>query len=253
MIHRRGFTLVEVLLSLVILIILASSIGWAVREMREKTMILRRVSDDLAVCTSIYELLDAAITNGLALDPGSGGAGIRGNSESIDIVSRGVLADLEADQGALAGLTRLRVEFDPRSPVLRVGRSGGTGTPSMQPVSRRIEHIRFRYHNGQEWGESFDSAAQGGLPVAIEVSIWIAGALQERADPPEPDAFADTGASGESDPFEFDGMGAPIRGDLDEQPDVPERRPDRFRIFTVLDGPVVDAARAELPEVGGLP
>lgn len=253
MISRRGFTLVEVLLSLVILIILASSIGWAVREMREKTMILRRVSDDLAVCTTIYELLDGAITNGLALAPGTGGAGIRGTADSIDIVSRGVLADLEADQGALAGLTRLRVEFDPRSPVLRVGRAGASGTPLMQPVSRRIERVRFRYHNGQEWSETFDSAAQGGLPVAIEVSIWIAVALQERADPPESDAIADTGASGEIDPFEFDGMGAPIRGDLDEQRDVPERRPDRYRIFTVLDGPVVDASRMGLPEFGGLP
>lgn len=261
MIRRPAFTLVEVLLSLVILVILASSLGWAVREMREKTMVLRRASDDLTVCTTLFELLDGAITNSVALDPGSGRAGFRGTADSIDIVSRGVLADLDADPAALAGLIRLRIEFDPQALALRVGRSGASASTQMQPVSRRVERWRFRYHDGQQWTDSFDSRAQGGLPVAVEVSVWFATALNERATLPESNlrsGFASD--AGVDDAFEFDGMGAPTRSDVEAVNPMPERRPDRFRIFSVLDafpeeelddfGPALDP---DDPAIGGRP
>lgn len=255
MIRRRAFTLVEVLLSLVILFILASSLGWAVREMREKTMVLRRASDDLTVCTAIFDLLDASITSSVALDPISGRAGVRGTAESIDIVSRGVLADLEADSSSLAGLTRLRLDFDPQSLVMSLGRSGAASSPNMQPVSRRIERVRFRYHDGQEWTDSFDSGSQGRLPVAVEVSVWLTTALQERATLPDSSnpAFAMQEPDAENAPFEFDGMGAPVRGDLQAESDLPERRPDRFRIFSVLDAPPLDQQTDAMPQSGGRP
>ena len=241
MTRRPAFTLVEVLLSLVILIILASSLGWAVREMREKTMVLRRASDDLTVCTAIFDLLDSSITSSVALDPISGSAGIRGTAESIDIVSRGVLADLEADSASLAGLTRLRIDFDAQSLITSLGRSGAAGAPNMQPVSRRIERMRFRYHDGQEWADSFDSGARGRLPVAVEVSVWLTTALQERATPPDTNATFGTPEPGKGQaPFEFDGMGAPVRGDIEVESDVSQRRPDRFRIFSVLDAPPLE-------------
>ncbi len=256
MIRRPAFTLIEVILSLAILVILASSIGWAVREMREKTMVLRRASDDLTLCTAVFDLLDSAITNGLALDPTRAGAGIRGDTDSIEIVSRSVLADLDGDIAAFAGLTRLRLEFDPQAPQLSIGRSAASQGASPQPITRRIEHLRFRYHDGQQWVDSFDSSASGALPVAIEIAVWFATPLSAFATPPESEIpFGLEDESTPGDPFEFDGMGAPMRNDLEaEQPTLPERRPDRFRIFAVLDGPTISEAMqsTELP-IGGPP
>lgn len=250
-----GFTLVEVMLSLVILAVLASSIGWAVREMREKAFVLRRGSDDLTVATSLFELIDASMTSSVALDPTNGSAGIRGTAESIEIVSRGVLADLEGDAAVLSGLTRLRVVFDPVGLELRIGRSDASSPVEMQPVSRRIEQMRFRYHDGQEWSDSFDSRGAGALPVAVEVSIWFATALDERAQLPEEEPAFGTDEAGQApDPMEFEGMGAPLRSDIEEDRALIERRPDRFRIFRVLDGPRADAmAPPAAPVPGGAP
>ena len=251
----RAFTLVEVMLSMVIMLVLAGSIGWAVREMREKTFVLRRASDDLTVGTSVFELIDASMTSSVALDPTSGSAGIRGTGESIEIVSRGVLADLEGDTGALSGLTRLRVEFEPDALELRIGRSDASTAATLQPISQRIEQMRFRYHDGQQWTDSFDSRSAGTLPVAIEVSVWFVTALDERALPPESDTgLAPGGTASGSDPLDFEGMGAPVRSDFDEEPPLIERRPDRFRIFSVLDGPRVDqTAPPAIPVPGGAP
>lgn len=254
MIRRPAFTLVEVLLSLVILVVLASSLGWAVREMREKTMVLRRASDDLTVCTAIFDLLDASITSSVALDPMSGRAGVRGTAESIDIVARGVLADLDADSSSLAGLTRLRLSFDPQSLAMSVGRSAAADSPDMQTVSQRIERVRFRYHDGQEWTDSFDSGARGRLPVAVEVSVWLTTALQERATPPvDSSALGERTPDEEEAPFEFDGMGAPVRGDIEGESELPQRRPDRFRIFSVLDAPPLDQQTDAMSPAGGRP
>ncbi|MFG0291543.1 MAG: prepilin-type N-terminal cleavage/methylation domain-containing protein [Phycisphaerales bacterium JB050] len=244
--RRHAFTLVEVILSLAILVVLASSIGWAVREMREKTMVLRRASDDLTLCTTVFDLLDSAVTNGLALDPTRGGAGIRGESDSIEIVSRGVLADLEGDISAFAGLTRLRIEFDPQALQLSIGRSAASESASLQPITRRIEHMRFRYHDGQQWVDSFDSRSNGGLPVAIEAAVWFTTPLEPFASLPESEI--PFGLEDESVPagaFEFDGMGAPMRSDFETEQALPERRPDRFRIFAVLDGPTAGDSAIE--------
>lgn len=242
----RAFTLIEVMLSLVILVILASSIGWAVREMRDKTMVLRRASEDLTISTSLFDLLDASITNSVALNPVDGSAGIRGTPESIDIVSRGVLADLDAEASSLAGLTRLRINFDPQSPELTVGRASASSAASMQPVSERIEFMRFRYHDGQQWSDSFDSRDQGRLPLAVEVSVWFVTALDERAEPADPDQPSTIPEDApEADPFEFDGMGAPVRSDIEQSSETPQRRPDRYRIFSVLDAPQFEEAPAD--------
>jgi hypothetical protein len=210
-------------------------------------MVLRRASDDLTVSTSLFDLLDASITSSVSLNPVDGSAGIRGTSESIDIVSRGVLADLDADASSLAGLTRLRIDFDAEDPTLSIGRAAASSAVTMQPVSERIEFIRFRYHDGQQWSDSFDSSTQGRLPLAVEVSLWFVTALDERAEPAESDqspAFA--ADTEEPDPFEFDGMGAPVRRDIEQPEQSPQQRPDRYRIFSVLDAPPIDEAPADV-------
>jgi prepilin-type N-terminal cleavage/methylation domain-containing protein len=239
----RAFTLIEVMVSMVILLILAGSIGWTVIEMREKAAVMRRASDDLSIATTMFEILDGALMNCVALDPTSGGAGVRGNSESLEVVSRGIVADLTGEGGALSGVIRTRFEFVPAIPELRIARSGASGGGSLEPVSRRVERVRFRFHDGSGWQDSFDSREAGGLPVAVEVAIWFATALEATARPSVAGAGMD--ADEGFDPRDFEGFGAPMRGEFDDLADGPTRAPDRYRVFAVLDGPVDEDLQAQ--------
>ena len=109
--------------------------------------------------------------------------------------------------------------------------------------------VEFRYHDGTGWQDRFDSAA-GGLPVAVEVSIWFEpwpGALledefagaDEAADAP---AFT-LGAGDEVfDPDRFAGEDSGFEDPAAERP-----RPDRRRIIAIPDaraGEVADAFAA---------
>jgi len=38
-----------------------------------------------------------------------------------------------------------------------------------------VEAVRFSYYNGRRWAAQWNSAAQGGLPVAVRVEAWFAG------------------------------------------------------------------------------
>jgi hypothetical protein len=43
----------------------------------------------------------------------------------------------------------------------------------MLPLSNRVAAVEFRYHDGSQWLESWDSAAQAALPLAIEVAVLV--------------------------------------------------------------------------------
>ena len=38
-----------------------------------------------------------------------------------------------------------------------------------------VEAVRFSYYNGRRWAAHWNSAAQGGLPVAVRIEAWFAG------------------------------------------------------------------------------
>jgi hypothetical protein len=104
--------------------------------------------------------------------------------------------------------------------------------------------VRFRYHDGRGWRESFD-ASRGGLPAAVEVAIWIRGAepvAEEVPQAPEParpsrrmTVHADDGPEESPSPaglVEDDGV-----EEEPELPPPPAREPDRVRVMVVPDGP----------------
>ena len=43
-----------------------------------------------------------------------------------------------------------------------------------EPIAPEVTSIEFRYHDGTEWHDEWDSIEQGGLPVAVDVAIAIA-------------------------------------------------------------------------------
>jgi hypothetical protein len=52
-----------------------------------------------------------------------------------------------------------------------------------QILAPEVNHLEFRYFDGTQWLEAWDTEQEGGLPVAVEIGVWIAS-------PDEPDARA---------------------------------------------------------------
>ena len=109
--------------------------------------------------------------------------------------------------------------------------------------------VRFRYHDGTRWRESFDSQDAGRLPAAVEVAIWYQPWQPEDE---ELDAMAAEDPAGfdtldPDDPFAADRLDDPLSDDFLGEPDFGDEEPpppDRFRVIAIPD--------AEAPGVGDL-
>jgi hypothetical protein len=45
---------------------------------------------------------------------------------------------------------------------------------SVAPLASEVKAVEFRYHDGDEWLESWDTATTGSLPKAIEIRLFLA-------------------------------------------------------------------------------
>ena len=63
---------------------------------------------------------------------------------------------------------------------------------SAQVLAPEVTAVAFRYFDGSQWLESWDSSAQGALPLAVEVTLWLVPAAGE-----EPQQTALSSDSGE--------------------------------------------------------
>lgn len=193
---RRGFTLIEVLIAIGLLLLLAglmANFGVTLSDRRER---ITRVGTSLASVSAVFTQLDAALT---AAD--AHGSGVAVSETSLTVTSRRVVAD-----PVLAEFDQLSLGFDEAGQTLTSDRSGAA---LEVPGVRRV---RFRAFDGSSWGDF----SGGTLPQAVEVSVWFAPASPETAGPDDlpapasPDSFL--GLSGESD-----------------------TPPDRWRVFSLVD------------------
>jgi hypothetical protein len=98
--------------------------------------------------------------------------------------------------------------------------------------------VRFRYHDGDGWSDSFDSLAHNHLPVAVEVAVWYHPWPGDRQTPVSGDALG-----AESDRLTFDTTGGFDDAAFARSSDMDsfdEPRPDRFRIITIPDASADD-------------
>src|SRR5699024_8856954 len=58
--------------------------------------------------------------------------------------------------------------------------TGASGSGDSEVVSGRFSGCEFRYFDGREWVEQFDSQSAGRLPAAVEVSLWFEGPSEGR-------------------------------------------------------------------------
>ena len=232
----RGFTLIEVLVAVGILLALAVAMGrfvvdlLASRDRLEQAMSRQREAD--AVLLAIERALATTVVEDAIL-----GVGVRGAAESLEVVARGVpawrLGDAATRTLALADRERLvlRGGFGAGAPASLVrGEGRGASSGSIPAV------IRFRYHDGDAWLDQFDSVVRGALPRAIEVSLWW---VREDEALGEVDLLVEAGEDGMPDAGEAESI--EDRGETTgagvEREDLggPSRPPDRVRVIPIPD------------------
>lgn len=179
---RRGFTLIEVLIVLGLLVMLSGALFgflWNLTASRDRLIAMGR---DEQAGSVVMERVENDLLCGIA---GSGGvAGIDGSATRLRVLSRGVwsVSGLDAASGgaALADLQGTELSFS--GATLSASRwAGASGSGEAEVVSDRIAGCRFRYFDGREWKENFDSKGMGRLPAAVEVSLWFGSGMQGRA------------------------------------------------------------------------
>ena len=166
---RRGFTLLEVMLALGIIVVLLgvmSSVIQGVADSRNRLMDRSLRDRGIAVA---FEQLEAMIDTCMVND-GIGGAGIEGDELGVRMVRSGVparwLNGRSAGGSPLGDRDTIDIRLEDGDLVL-----SGEGDDDRSLLLESPVAIRFRYHDGQAWVDSWNSMDQG-FPVAVELSIW---------------------------------------------------------------------------------
>lgn len=233
---RRAFTVVEVLLAMALVAVTSAAVFGFIDNLARIKDATRDAADRLDKLTTLLDRLEddlaAAIAGGTGLP-----AGIQGRPTSITLLTRGVgiPASTPIDRAAIADLRQAVYAFDRVAGVITARRGPIAGIGTAAVAVRRVRHVRFRFHDGSSWSETFDSGQAGGLPVAVEVAVWL-GEPERQADDPgvgQPEASApsrtDASFSDIDDPPADDEASEFLRS-------LPA--PDRLRLIAVPDGPV---------------
>lgn len=242
---RRAFTLLEVLLALGLVGIIAlTAIDLASDLLRDRHR-LDHACLALRSADILFERIEqhsqCAIAGGRGIGPG-----VRGSEHELVLLARRVsppqLSPHRQPQDPLGDLQQLHVRYEPETTTLRLRVEHASDTAVQSPfeiLSQRVEGLRFRYHDGSGWRNSFDSQQSGSMPVAIEISIWLM--LRPRPEP-APTALPHAGDFRAPPDTEAALMDEPPLPDAarsdDTDPELldrPQRAPDRIRIIAIPD------------------
>ncbi len=237
----RAMTLLEVMLALAILVVLSVGVSAFFFRMTSQRDQLVRLASQQRDVSMLFDRVESALLAAVAVSP-DGSAGIKGTETSLTVVARGVQPAFD-EGAALADACVVTFEFSEQAArctqsLAPVGAGGGGGGGSLsEPVLELVERMRFRYSNGRAWSTSYDSRGGGGLPVAVEVSVWF----EPRVPRPAPEMEA-PGAAGDG-MDESAAMDESELGPMDLPPPEPEapawapREPDHVRVIGIPDAP----------------
>jgi hypothetical protein len=97
----------------------------------------------------------------------------------VKTVAYYVLSDQQSGVGYASSVPQngsglVRLEFD-RATATFAAAQGQLidADQNVEPIAPEVAAIEFQYYDGTGWYEEWDSAARGGLPVAVEIAIGI--------------------------------------------------------------------------------
>ena len=237
MIPRRGITLLEVLVTIALTLALLGAMSgffWDLLDARDR--ILERTAQQRCA-TTLLDGIERDLCTCIVGDR-THGAGVAGDETSLRLLSRRVpvheLHDGQSVTNTFADLERSEYQFRARTVEASrhvVSGRGASRGGSFHDLGAEVYKVRFRYHDGAIWRDSFDSLQADRLPTAIEVAIWFepwAGAEEEEP-PPTDNKAADAALTddGAFDEFEF-----AMESDFELAQDPP---PDRLRVIVIPD------------------
>ncbi len=190
--------------------------------------------------STLIERVEADLLTCLVGDRGAG-AGVEGDAGRLRILTRGVavsLAERGVDDPAVFGDLQV-AEYRFNAATRRIeGRraavgDGDTDPGAYAPLGGPVHRMRFRFLDGAQWRESFDSLESDRLPVAVEIAVWFDPPAEDLSRPSAPPPPAST----EPERLTFDATAGfdedahARRSDLDFE----EPRPDRLRLIIIPD------------------
>ena len=222
-----GFSLLETMIALGLIGVLIATIGFFVNQVAGSREQMRTNTAREALATAILDGLQTAFMSAIART-GTGSPGMIGTARTITVSHDGVVVSRvfgATPQNVLNPETALIFEFDPGSGGARLRRDG----PSSSSAEMNFGAVKLRYLSDGIWSQSWNSFDRGGLPSAIECSIWWVSPFEEER----------SSASSESDDSLFEIQSVDEDEFVDDQPSV--RPPDRMRLMRVPDGGVSDS------------
>ncbi len=247
----RGFTLLEVLISLALISALLGALFAFYFNLLQSRARIADQADRVRGAELMMEHIERAIMFCTAGDV-IFGPGIDGSNDRLSILTRGVLPALDAELAnlSLMDLQRVEITTSPGGPASMRRTAMKTGTHARAGtgvLASQLGMVRFRYYNGSQWLDTFNTTQAGALPHAIEIAIWF--------DDPRPqdeiEAEADVAMDSEPAPESSDDLFDPLADDIfSEQSSVDDQDdqwplPDRHRILVIPDAGQASEESAE--------
>ena len=238
----RAFTLVEVLVAIALVLALVGTMFGFLYDMLSSRRRALTFADNHSAAATLLERIEADLMCSLVGDSVSG-AGIEGDEVRLSILTRGVAASLAergaADPTVFGDLQVAEYRFSPQRRRLEArrqprGERNGGGT-AFSFLGGELYKVRFRYHDGTAWRESFDTLDAGRLPTAIEVAVWFDAPLMEQMMSQALPGQTEPAGSGRltfDDTGGFDDRAYAELSDLDLEAQFP---PDRIRVIVIPD------------------
>ena len=243
---RYGFTLLEVLIVIgLVSALLGSMFTFMFNMLSSRDRALRYSAQQLAA-TTLIERVSADLMTCVVSDA-EAGSGVQGDTQRLRILTRSVAASLAergvSDPAVLGDLQITEYTFNESRQQIKASRrfvqTNTNDRISEAPLGGSVYKVRFRYHDGTSWRDTFDSRSYGQLPLAVEIAIWFEPWPGE--EPVPPDESDDE--LGGSDRLTFDAIDTFDEREFAERSDMAlysEPKPDRIRVIVIPDSAVGD-------------